>query len=159
MEDYKYANTPMGQAFQKASAPKQNNTDVYVTSDDEDVVTRRFKTIKVPDGEISGFITFDMNNNKFRIDIERLGVRRSGTPGERHSFGWMKIPRTENQEIDTAALGSAIGKLSRANTLPNLKLTPNEERQFKSAVLTTLYNIDVIRRKGQEGQEEQEDLV
>ena len=156
MEDYKYANTPMGQAFQKASAGSEEEISgkIVLTGDDEDVVTRRFKGIKIPDGEISGFITYDNNKNKFRIDIERLNVRRSGTPAERYSLGWMMIPRADNEEVDTAALGSAITKMNRQKA--NSKFTPNEERQLSTAIINTVLDMDAVRGLGQE---EQEDLV
>lgn len=141
MEDYKYSNTPMGQAFEKASSkPEGRGYTISGSPDDEDVITRRFKTASIDGRNVVGYMTYDRETGKIRYDIDTIV---NGKPGKAVSSGWMDFVFPDGTDY-SAAVGKII-QFMASNATSDSGITEKDFVLFEDFANKTLE--EVIKQK------------
>ena len=140
MQDYKYANTPMGQAFTKASVPPEEEGALLIgiAPDDEDVITRRFKSVALPGKKIMGYMTYDRETGRIRYDID---ITRKGKPSNAISSGWMDFVFPDGTDY-SASVGKVIDSLNKDDS--NDTLTETDWALFQDFVGKTIEEMNKI---------------
>ena len=132
MDKFSYKNTPLGKAFTKAQTPPSppppsESIGVYTANDENDVVTRRYKSSfiqSVTGGR--GYLQYDKSTNKVRFQLD---IKTPEGNDATANTGWFKPNAGELPDALAATVGRAITKSGKGQ-----KLTTQEEKEYKDAI-------------------------
>lgn len=141
----RYADTPIGKAFVKASTPTPPPPSNESTQtiplrgvvSEEDVIDRKYKIIQVGNNdEIEAYVIYNIPENKVKVTMQRINTANGKrTPGAKADTPFENIDI--NNDKFTSNLGKAITKLVR---YPSERKLPSEkEKKIFGDVIKWVY--------------------